>query len=157
MVLGLAMLGATGISGLIGGLGMGFGYGYGVRAGYNAWKPSKNQETNALHTSLNPIEGSYGAGMLTAEQITESRAKKAGLNPVDEVTPEVDPNAGQGYWQRTPHYESRDGRKITKSELNSIASKHNMSKREAYQRWVRQQYPFQTSGNYKRKGKYRYS
>lgn len=157
MALGLAALGGQLLSALPMGWLFGFGYGHGVRTGYNSYKPSDKQSINTKHLSINPLEGSYGAGMLSADEITKARATKSGMNTVDQVTPEVEPNAGGGYWERTPHYEARDGRKITKSQLNSIASKHKMSKREAYQRFVRQEYPFASSSNYKRKGKYRYN
>lgn len=69
----------------------GYGYGHGVRSGYNAYRPSKNARTNELHKSLNPITGSQGAGMLSAEEMVASKALSSGtgLAPPDMGVPHV--------------------------------------------------------------------
>lgn len=145
MVLGLAAMAGGVATALPMGWLFGYGYGHGVRTGYHDFKPSQNPKTTSLHKSLNPLTGSMGAGMLSAEEITKSQAVKAGMNTPEQITPEVTQTQG-GYWQKTPHYESKDGRKITKTELNSIAAKHKLSKREAYHRFIKQMYPFNPKG-----------
>lgn len=146
MVLGLAAMAGGVATALPMGWLFGYGYGHGVRTGYHDFKPSQNPKTTSLHKSLNPLTGSMGAGMLSAEEITKSQASKAGMQTPEMATPEVNPNAGGGYWDKTPHYESPDGRRITKTELSSIASKHELSKREAYHRFIKQKYPFNPKG-----------
>ncbi len=69
MVLGVA----TGLLGLglalPTGLAFGFGYGYGVRQGYSAFKPP-SKTAQGLKMSPDPIQGSYGMGLQTAEERT---------------------------------------------------------------------------------------
>ncbi len=72
MVIGIA----TGLLGLglalPTGLAFGYGYGYGVRQGYSAFKqPSKHIQD--LKMSPDPIQGSLGMGLQTAEERTGSK------------------------------------------------------------------------------------
>lgn len=143
MVFGLAAMAGGVATALPMGWLFGYGYGHGVRSGYHAFKP--NEKVQSKHLSLNPLEGSHGAGMYSADEIMAQRNPKAGLATPDQVTPQVE-QPSQGYWERTPHYESKDGRKITKAELNSIATKHNISPREAHRRFAKQEYPFNPKG-----------
>ncbi len=52
------------------GLAFGYGYGYGVRQGYSAFKPP-SQGVNDLKMSPDPIQGSLGMGLQTAEERTQ--------------------------------------------------------------------------------------
>lgn len=54
----------------------GYGYGHGVRSGYHAFRPSKNKATRDLHLSMNPVTGAGGAGLLSAEEMTQRQAPK---------------------------------------------------------------------------------
>ena len=75
----LALAGPTGFA-------FGYGYGNGVRHGYNSYKPSKNKVTNQLHLSANPITGSKGAGLLSAEEMMDKRLGNAPLpSPVTKM------------------------------------------------------------------------
>ncbi len=51
------------------GLAFGFGYGYGVRQGYSAFRPP-SQGIQDLKASPDPIKGSLGMGLQTAEERT---------------------------------------------------------------------------------------
>ncbi len=73
MVIGIA----TGLLGLglalPTGLAFGYGYGYGVRQGYSAFKqPSKGIQD--LKMSPDPIQGSLGMGLQTAEERTPAKS-----------------------------------------------------------------------------------
>ncbi len=73
MVIGIA----TGLLGLglalPTGLAFGYGYGYGVRQGYSAFKqPSKGIQD--LKMSPDPIQGSLGMGLQTAEERTPMKS-----------------------------------------------------------------------------------
>jgi hypothetical protein len=102
------LLGGLGRMGLgigtaaLGGLGMGFGYGYGVRAGYNAWKPSKSKKINNMVLSPNPEEAGQGMGLHVAEQQFD---KKTPLHLSDEpqtAPPEIEPNTQKVASKKSP-------------------------------------------------------
>lgn len=145
MVLGFATLaGRAGLgmlTGLGSGLGMGIGYGYGVRLGYNMFKPAKNQKVNALHTSLNPIEGSIGAGMLTAEEVVgrQSQEPTFSLKDVAQGKPEVEQP------QQKKYYDNPNGLYYTKDMIYRTGAKHGMTKRESWRAYAKGKYPFVSS------------
>ncbi len=78
MVLGIA----TGLLGLglalPTGLAFGYGYGYGVRQGYSAFKPP-SATASALKMSPDPVQGSLGMGLQTAEERTN---RKTPVGPI---------------------------------------------------------------------------
>lgn len=79
MVLGVA----TGLLGLglalPTGLAFGYGYGYGVRQGYSAFKqPSKTAQ--GLKMSPDPVQGSLGMGLQTAEERTGFKTPDTSLS-----------------------------------------------------------------------------
>jgi hypothetical protein len=85
------------------GLLFGQGYGLGVRQGYNSYRPSQSSRTNELHTSLNPMEGSFGAGMLSAEEMVGKKALNSGtgLQSVNQVMDKSQPTVTKKPWTST--------------------------------------------------------
>lgn len=157
MVLGFATLaGRAGLGMLTGfgsGLGMGIGYGYGVRLGYNMYSPSKNKTTNQLHTSLNPLEGSVGAGLLTAEEVTDKQASRAGLTTPEQLVPEVQtPHTEDVQYKHEKFYDSKDGSlSLPKSAIYSKARSVGITdKRDAFRRFANREYPFNNMYQHKK-------
>lgn len=142
-----ALLGGLGRMGLgiatstLGGLGMGFGYGFGVRAGYNAYKPSKHKDINNQVMSLNPIEAGNGMGRHVAEQQFGATTEPSLANNAQKLVDESD----YVYSQAPGH----GHRKILRSKLIS---------RDEFEDWVK--YGISPNPNEQRAReihKYRYS
>lgn len=140
MAIGLAALGGAALSPLTG-LGFGFGYGYGVRLGYHSFKPSKSSQVTGMRLSPNPLTAGTGMGLASAEEMT---GKSIADSPIQGMTTEPTPvtNPNVGYWDKTPHVEAPDGRKITKAELKKYASTHKMDMRSITRAFIKRLYPF---------------
>ena len=124
MVFGLGALTSIGAALPTGWL-FGFGYGHGVRTGYNSFKPSKNQITNQLHTSPNPLQGSLGMGMHSAEEMTGAQSQKLPVQGLtDTPTPQKDPNHKTAHLTWSP-------------SARAYYPRDKLKTHEDYQNWVK--------------------
>lgn len=145
MVLGLGALASLGLA-LPTGMAFGYGYGYGVRAGYSAFK-QPSSEIQKLKLSADPIQGSLGAGLQSAEERTQVNLSQRGVSNMGMTTePSITAN------QETMMNEQKSDREWISKPTGTIRNKKWVlqralnygikDKREAYHKFVNGEYPF---------------
>ncbi len=137
MVIGIA----TGLLGLglalPTGLAFGYGYGYGVRQGYSAFKPP-SATANSLKMSPDPIQGSFGMGLQTAEERTNV---KTPVGPIGRPSLQSQAPALMG----TPNVQSSSNPQKFQVNKHGIRRDVNLMSREEFRKFVKGEYPYNKS------------
>ncbi len=143
MVLGIA----TGLLGLglalPTGLAFGYGYGYGVRQGYSAFKPPSST-ANTLKMSPDPVQGSLGMGLQTAEERTNVKTPAGTLG-----RPSIQSAGPALMGAPTPNGQSRDLVTSKSGKFTITRKQKNKMTRAQFNAWYNEtKHLSRTGGRY---------
>ncbi len=146
MVIGIA-IGLLGLGlALPTGLAFGYGYGYGVRQGYSAFKPP-SATANSLKMSPDPIQGSLGMGLQTAEERTGAKTPIGTLG-----RPSIQQN---GNAILPPNVKSSSNPQNFVTNKHGLRRDTNLMTREQHTAFAKGLYPYNKSVAQKKASGYR--